>query len=160
MKRKGETFTEFLTSATVFGIMMAGLFEFMANQTQSLANIRDRDNLMYGAQVVSSWNISRDVIPLRVYNHNILHNVDHNIKAGNNTSDYEYKNQNTGQDPYFAIPANESPIKHLEEKIVSFDWDKEKHILTVKNNNASMTFSLKPSDTAPSSPTPSPTPGL
>ena len=148
MKRKGETFTEFLTAAVVFGLIAASMFEFMANQTQSLADIRDRDNLIYGAQVICNWNISRDVTvsgqTVRVYNHNILHNVDHNITAGNNTADYEYRNQNTGQDPYFAIPANESPIKYLEENIVSFDWDKEHSILTVKNNNTSMTFSLKP----------------
>lgn len=145
MKRKGETFTEFLTAAVVFGLIAASMFEFMANQTQSLADIRDRDNLIYGAQVVSNWNISRDLTgDIKIRNHNILHNVDHNITAGNNTADYEYRNQNTGQDPYFAIPANESPIKYLEENIVSFDWDKEHNILTVKNNNTSMQFSLKP----------------
>ena len=144
MKRKGETFTEFLTSATVFGIMMAGLFEFMANQTQSLANIRDRDNLMYGAQVVCNWNVSADVGGVQIRNHNMLHNVQEDIKA-NNEANYEYKDKSVSL--YFAIPANESPIKYLEEKIVSFDWDKDNHILTVKNNNASMTFRLKPSDT-------------
>ena len=40
MKRKGETFAEFLTAATVFGIIAASTFEFMANQTQTLANIK------------------------------------------------------------------------------------------------------------------------
>ena len=99
VKRKGETFTEFLTSATVFGIMMAGLFEFMANQTQSLANIRDRDNLMYHAGRFMT--ISRDVT-----------GTTNDTQAG-----------------------------------VSFDLTSD--ILTVKNNNASMTFRLKPSDTTP-----------
>ena len=50
MKRKGETFTEFLTAATVFGVITAGMFEFIANQTENLASIRDKDNLMYIAQ--------------------------------------------------------------------------------------------------------------
>jgi hypothetical protein len=40
VKRKGETFAEFLTAATVFGIIAASMFEFMANQTQTLANIK------------------------------------------------------------------------------------------------------------------------
>lgn len=50
MKRKGETFTEFLVATTVFGMIMAGIFEFMANQTENLARIRDMDDLMYYAQ--------------------------------------------------------------------------------------------------------------
>ena len=130
--------------------MMAGLFEFMANQTQSLANIRDRDNLMYGAQVVCNWNISADVDSVQVRNHNILHNIDHYIKAGLTVETYDYSNAITGKDPYFKLEYEDgiSPIIPMQ-KIVSFDWDEKKHILTVKNNNASMTFSLKPSDTTP-----------
>lgn len=146
MKRKGETFTEFLTAAVVFGLIAASMFEFMANQTQSLADIRDRDNLVYGAQVVCNWNISKDVTVsgqrVRVYNHNILHNVKKDITAGGT---YAYSNANTGKDPTFEIEANEdnSPIPAMQN-IVSFDWDKDTKILTVKNNNTSMTFSLKP----------------
>lgn len=149
MKRKGETFTEFLTAAVVFGLIAASMFEFMANQTQSLADIRDRDNLVYGAQVICNWNISRDVTvsgqTVTVYNHNILHNVNHTVTAGTENT-YDYKNEGTGKDPKFEIAntANDSPITYLEENIVSFDWDKEHNILTVKNNNTSMTFSLKP----------------
>jgi len=143
MKRKGETFTEFLTAATVFGLIAASMFEFMANQTQSLADIRDRDNLIYGAQVICNWNISKDVTvseqTVTVYNHNILHNVKDDISATSTTS-HEYKDKND----LFTINANDSPITYLEENIVSFDWDKEHNILTVKNNNSSMTFSLKP----------------
>ena len=150
MKRKGETFTEFLTAAVVFGLIAASMFEFMANQTQSLADIRDRDNLVYGAQVICNWNISRDVIPtgstqiVTVYNHNILHNVDDKITSGQTTT-YQDSNHNTGKDPEFSIAANaeNSPIPAMQN-IVSFDWDKEHNILTVKNNNTSMTFSLKP----------------
>lgn len=50
MRRKGETLTEFLTAATVFGMMMAGIFEFIANHTETLADIRNKDELMYHAQ--------------------------------------------------------------------------------------------------------------
>ena len=144
MKRKGETFTEFLTAAVVFGLIAASMFEFMANQTQSLADIRDRDNLIYGAQVVCNWNISRDLTgDIKIRNHNILHNVDDKITAGDTTT-YQYSNHNTGKDPEFTIGANEdnSPIPAMQN-IVSFDWDKDTKILTVKNNNTSMTFSLK-----------------
>ena len=49
-RRSGETLTEFLTAATVFGVIMAGLFEFLANQTALLAEIKNRDELMYYAQ--------------------------------------------------------------------------------------------------------------
>ena len=50
VKRKGETFTEFLVATAVFGIMMGGLFEFMANQSETLSDIKNRDELMFYAQ--------------------------------------------------------------------------------------------------------------
>ena len=99
MKRKGETFTEFLTAIAVFGVIIAGVFEFMANQTKSLADIRDRDNLLFQAQrfmAVSDDETLKD-------------------------SDYSCRDDE-----------------------ISFTFSKDAKILTVKNNNASMTFSLKP----------------
>lgn len=109
MKRKGETFTEFLTALTVFGVIIAGIFEFMANQTQSLANIRDRDNLMYhaGRFMVTSGDKAHEII----------------------ISDY------TNND---------------SKENITFTLTDNRKILTVTNNNASMTFSLKPITTAPS----------
>ncbi len=97
MKRKGETFTEFLTAATVFGLIAASMFEFMANQTQSLADIRDRDNLIYhaGRFMAVSGDKTRD------------------------NSDYNCTDS------------------------VSFTFSHNDNILTVTNNNTSMTFSLK-----------------
>ena len=50
MKRKGETLTEFLAAVTVFGLMVSGIFEFIANQTENLADIKNKDDLMYYAQ--------------------------------------------------------------------------------------------------------------
>ena len=110
MKRKGETFTEFLTALTVFGVIIAGIFEYMANQTQSLANIRDRDNLIYhaGRFMVTSGD--------KAHEKNI-------------TSDYS--NNDSKENITFTLTDN-------------------RKILTVTNNNASMTFSLKPITTAPS----------
>ena len=101
MRRKGETFAEFLTAATVFGLIAASMFEFMANQTQTLANIRDRDNLIYHAGRFMA--ISRDVTP---------------------------------------------PVQ-ITQAGISFDLNNDKSILTVTNNNASITFSLKPTTTTP-----------
>lgn len=49
-RRSGETLTEFLVATTVFGIISAGLFEFIANQTETLADIRNKEDLMYYAQ--------------------------------------------------------------------------------------------------------------
>ena len=60
MKRKGETLTEFLTALTVFGLMAAGIFEFIANQTENLADIKNKDEIMYHAQRFEA--ISRDKI--------------------------------------------------------------------------------------------------
>lgn len=118
MKRKGETFAEFLTAATVFGIIAARMFESMANQTQTLANIRYRDNLIFHAGRFMA--ISRDVV------------------YGTATGTYD----NTDN-----------------KENITFTLTDNRKILTVKNNNTSMTFSLKPSATAPSitsSPTPDP----
>ena len=101
MKRKGETFAEFLTAAVVFGLIAASMFEFTANQTQILANIRDRDNLMYhaGRFMAVSGDKTRE-------------NAD-----------------------YTCDDAKEN---------VSFTFSHSTKILTVRNNNASMQFTLKP----------------
>ena len=53
-RRSGETFTEFLVATTVFGIIMTGIFEFIATQTENLARIRDMDDLMFHAQRYSN----------------------------------------------------------------------------------------------------------
>lgn len=50
MRRKGETLMEFVVALTVFGMMTAGIFEFMANQTENLADIRNKDDLIFYAQ--------------------------------------------------------------------------------------------------------------
>lgn len=142
MKRKGETFAEFLTAATVFGLIAASMFEFMANQTQTLANIRDRDNLMYGAQVICNWTLNdvEDASGNKVYNHSLLPNINHSVIAGQEGTYHYY----TAEAPILHIEAINSPIREIEHNIVSFDWDYDKKILTVKNNNASMQFTLKP----------------
>ena len=49
-KRKAETLAEFLMAALVFGIIMAGTFEFIAHQTKMIANIGAQDEIMQQAQ--------------------------------------------------------------------------------------------------------------
>ncbi len=134
---------EFVVALTVFGMMTAGIFEFMANQTENLADIRKKDDWIYGTQVICNWTINEDINGIKVRNYNMLYNVDHNITAGR-TTDYEYRNKQPSAYPYFTIEANASPITYIEEKVVSFDWDKDTHILTVRKNNTSMKIELKP----------------
>ena len=48
--RAGETLIEVVTAMTIFGIVSAGIFDFIANQTLALARAKDRENMMYYAQ--------------------------------------------------------------------------------------------------------------
>ena len=49
-KRKAETLIEIITAMMVFGVMSAGLFDFMAHQTVHLARTRDREKMLFAAQ--------------------------------------------------------------------------------------------------------------
>ena len=146
-KRRGESFAEFLTASLVFGIIMAGLFEFMANQTENLAMIRDRDDLMFSAQVIENWTLNGK-FPLvsgtgmiEVRNHSILHNIDHDVWA-----DIESTHKYTGGNPAISVPAKNDPSSYIENNIVKFDWKRENHTLTVKNKRTSLSFQLQPAD--------------
>lgn len=141
VKRRGETFTEFLVAALVFGIMMGGLFEFMANQSETLANIRDRDELMYGAQVILNWTLNgvEDTSGNKVYNHRLLPHLNHSVTAGLDGTYHYY----TDGSPTIRIEAINSPITEIEHKIISFDWDHRKKILTVMNDSSSLSFDLQ-----------------
>lgn len=62
MKRKAETLIEIITAMTVFGVISAGLFDFIANQTLHLARIRDRENMLFAAQkLISCSSVDVDV---------------------------------------------------------------------------------------------------
>ncbi|MBQ3402338.1 MAG: hypothetical protein IJG65_03045 [Synergistaceae bacterium] len=145
MKRKGETFTEFLAAMTIFGIMMGGMFEFIAGQTENLTNIKDRDDMMFYANWLSQQTLNGDNFnsvhggKVSVWDRNILRNIDHDIEAGHDAGTYSYT------DGEITIPTIDSPIRIFEHEVVSFDWDKNKMILTVKkNDNITMQFTLKP----------------
>ena len=49
-KRRAETLVEFLIATLIFGVLMAGVFEFMATHTSTIARIKTRDDFMYYAQ--------------------------------------------------------------------------------------------------------------
>ena len=142
MKRKGETLTEFLAAVTVFGLMVSGIFEFIANQTENLADIKNKDDMMYGAQVVCNWTINnvQDTSGNTVYNHSLLPHINHSVTAGLEGT-YHYYTDST---PILRIDAIHSPIRKIEREIVSFDWDRDTHTLTVKKNGQSLSFQLQP----------------
>ncbi|MBQ7220843.1 MAG: prepilin-type N-terminal cleavage/methylation domain-containing protein [Synergistaceae bacterium] len=50
-KRSGETLVEVLTAMTIFGVIFAGVSDFMTNQTLALARAKTREKMMYYAQV-------------------------------------------------------------------------------------------------------------
>lgn len=49
-RRKAETLVEFLMAAFIFTEIMTGVLSFIANQTETLVNIRNRDTMMFHAQ--------------------------------------------------------------------------------------------------------------
>lgn len=49
-RRKAETLVEFLTASFIFVQIMTGVLTFIANQTETLVNIRNRDTMMFHAQ--------------------------------------------------------------------------------------------------------------
>ena len=116
-KRRAETLVEFLVATAIFGTMMIGVCNFIANQTQTLVNIRHRDDFMYYANWLNQLNI-----PL----------------GGNITSGQESTYSNS---TYYT----KDYVEKLQ-KTVSFDWDKDTKILTVKKGNLSLSFNIAPSD--------------
>ena len=141
-KRRGESLAEFLTASLVFGIIMAGLFEFMANQTENLAMIRDRDDLMFHAYWLSNQTLKEPYDSIK--NRNILFHIKNNVSA-----DYvlttQYYEDKDNLIPKIDATAEKSPVVELE-KIVSFDWRVKSHKLTVKNKRTSLSFQLQPAD--------------
>lgn len=48
--RRAESLIEFLTSLTVFGIIMSGLCEFISSEYRHIASMKARDELFFYAQ--------------------------------------------------------------------------------------------------------------
>lgn len=57
-RRKAETLVEFLMAAFIFTEIMAGVLSFIANQTETLVNIRNRDTMMFHADRFRNMNVS------------------------------------------------------------------------------------------------------
>lgn len=51
-RRKAETLAESVVSLAVFGIIMAGVCDFMSTQTNFIARTKKRDDIMYTTQVL------------------------------------------------------------------------------------------------------------
>ena len=49
-RRSAETLIEFLTALLVFLVVMTSIFTFMANQTENIARLIDRDFFVFNAQ--------------------------------------------------------------------------------------------------------------
>ena len=63
MKRAGETLIEVITAMAIFGVVFAGISDFMANQTLALARNKKQADMMYYAQryVISGDYTDREV---------------------------------------------------------------------------------------------------
>ena len=48
-KRKAETLIEVVVAMAVFGVIMSGITDFMAEQTKNVARIIDKDAILYNA---------------------------------------------------------------------------------------------------------------
>lgn len=57
-KRAAETLIEIITGMMIFGVIMGGISDFIANQSIALTRIKDREKITYYAQ---RWLASGDV---------------------------------------------------------------------------------------------------
>ena len=113
-RRKGETLAEILMALLVFGIIMGGVSDFIANHTTLVARIKTRDKFIECAE--------------KLIERNLIASLDKNVTAGMN--------------PYPEVPGSKDYVKILEEQIVSFDWNYTTKLLTVGNATISLDFAL------------------
>ena len=72
-KRKAETIVEVVTAMAIFGLIMAGVSDFIAGQTKNVADILDRDAIMsHAPTILDSYN---NGTPLSSPYNNISHTV-------------------------------------------------------------------------------------
>ena len=126
MKRKAETLIEVVVAMAVFGVMMSGLSEFIAEQTRNVARLIDKDRFIYQQQklvALGQWLIAQDA-------KENLENVTRDIIAGEKTT---YPNLNVAP---FSLTTNgtreSKDVEYIEENIVSFDWYEDEKQLIVK----------------------------
>ncbi|MBQ3645190.1 MAG: hypothetical protein IJP96_00610 [Synergistaceae bacterium] len=73
-KRKAETIVEVVTAMAIFGMIMAGVSDFIAGQTKNVADILDRDAIMSHAPIILDYHIKNPTINSYSYN-NVKSNV-------------------------------------------------------------------------------------
>ncbi|MBQ7559880.1 MAG: hypothetical protein IJT20_06500 [Synergistaceae bacterium] len=61
-RRKAETLAESIMSLAAFGVIMAGVCDFMSNQTNFIARTKHRDELMYYAQLYTNQHPDLDYV--------------------------------------------------------------------------------------------------
>ncbi|MBQ7196027.1 MAG: hypothetical protein IJS40_01315 [Synergistaceae bacterium] len=55
--RKGETLAESVMALAIFGVLMLGITDFMAGQTNYIARTHYRDEIIYQAQALTANNV-------------------------------------------------------------------------------------------------------
>ena len=128
-RRKAETLAESIMSLAAFGVIMAGVCDFMSNQINFIAWTKHRDDLMYNQEWLLSnaqWLLDNDLISQLENNHK------KDVIAGNKTT---YPNNDQVK---FNIKGEIKDVEYVEENIVSFDWDSNKKVLTVKSKTQAL----------------------
>lgn len=131
-RRKAETLAESIMSLAAFGVIMAGVCDFMSNQINFIAWTKHRDELMYNQEWLLSnaqWLLDNDLISQLENNHK------KDVIAGNKTT---YPNNDQVK---FNIKGEIKDVEYVEENIVSFDWNHEDKKLITKNNVTSISIS-------------------
>ncbi|MDY6399699.1 MAG: hypothetical protein SPL10_01375 [Synergistales bacterium] len=131
-RRKAETLAESIMSLAAFGVIMAGVCDFMSNQINFIAWTKHRDELMYNQEWLLSnaqWLLDNDLISQLENNHK------KDVIAGNKTT---YPNNDQVK---FNIKGEIKDVEYVEENIVSFDWDHEDKKLITKNAVTSISIS-------------------
>lgn len=134
-RRKAETLAESIMSLAAFGVIMAGVCDFMSNQTNFIARTRHRDDVMFNQE----WLLSNAQWILA---NNISTRLDkHTVIAGNEIT---YPKLSEMWFDVFDIEEKKLisvDVGYVEENIVSFDWDHEDKKLITKNAVTSISIS-------------------
>ena len=128
-RRRAETLAEILMGLFIFGLLMGGISDFIANQTLQVARIKDRDKLIYNEQKLMA-------LGQRLLELGLVEKLKTNKVIAGNPSTYPSTT--------FNINGTNRTVEYIEENIVSFDWYKEnKKILTTLNNITSVDINLE-----------------
>ena len=96
-RRTAETLIEIITAMTVFGVISAGIFDFMANQTLHLARVRDREKMLYAVQKLiscSSFDVVNEDKPKPIADTGMQYTLhDHTLKLIHGSTTMTFKVQ-------------------------------------------------------------------